>query len=170
MAKGWFCLTVVTCPLAIAACGSSGSHTTTGAASTHYNQALAFAECMRSHGVSNFPDPNGSGGIHIAEGSGVNPFSPSFKTARAACAKLLPGGGPGSQHPTAQNIATARQTSECMRRHGITGFPDPALKPPPDPGDYSVLEDRGGVIIAIPNTINPEAPAFIQAAKACGFS
>lgn len=125
---------------------------------------------MRSHGVPNFPDPNGSGGIHIVAGSGVSPFSPAFKAARAACAKLLPGGRPGSQHPTAQNIATARQTSECMRGHGITGFPDPTLKPPSDPADYSILENRGGVIIAIPSTINPQSPAFNQAAKACGFS
>jgi hypothetical protein len=163
------CLAALGCALTVAACGSS-SHTTTAAASTHYNQALAFAECMRSHGVTNFPDPNGSGGIHIAAGSGADPFSPAFKTARGACAKLLPGGGPGNQHPTAQMIAALRQTSECMRRHAITGFPDPTLKPPSDPADYSVLENRGGVIIAIPSAINPQSPAFIQAAKACGFS
>jgi hypothetical protein len=125
---------------------------------------------MRSHGVPNFPDPNGSGGINIAAGSGLNPFSPAFEAARSACARFLPNGGLGNQHPSARAMAQARQTSECMRAHGVTDFPDPTLKPPSNPAGYSILEDRGGVITAVPSTINPNAPAFAQAAKACQFS
>lgn len=162
-------LAAVGCAVAIAACGSANQPSTT-AGSTHYDQALQFSKCMRAHGVSSFPDPNGSGGIKIPEGSAINPFSPGFKTAHSECAKLLPGGGPGNQHPSAQAMAQARQTSQCMRKHGVTGFPDPTLKPPSSPAGYSILEDRGGVVIAVPSTINPNSPAFVQAAKVCQFS
>ena len=162
-------LAALACAVAIVACGSARTPATT-AASVRYNQALLFAKCMRSHGVSDFPDPSAGGGIHIQSGSGVDPFSPAFKAARARCAKLLPGGGPGGGHPSSQEIAAARQTSECMRRHGITGFPDPTLKPPSSPAGYSILENRGGVILAVPRTIDPNSPAFLQAAKSCHFS
>ena len=62
------------------------------------------------------------------------------------------------------------QTSECMRRYGVTDFPDPTLTLPSSPAGYSAVEDRGGVVLAIPNTINVASPAFQQAAKACGFA
>jgi hypothetical protein len=160
------------CAVAIAACGSSSDPTATAASneSNGSSQGLKFADCMRSHGVPNFPDPSAGGGINISSGSGINPFSPAFKAAQNACAKLLPGGGPGNQHPTAGKVALARQTSECMRQHGVTGFPDPTLKQPSSPAGYSILEDRGGVIFAVPSTINPQSPVFLQAAKACHFS
>jgi hypothetical protein len=29
--------------------------------------------------------------------------------------------------------------------------------------------DRGGVVIAMPDTIDPQSPAFVKAATACGF-
>src|ERR1700722_9578877 len=61
--------------LALAACGGGSSHTrgvagtggTTGSpsagGSTQGSGLLAYAGCMRSHGVPNFPDPSGGGGI-----------------------------------------------------------------------------------------------------------
>lgn len=55
---------------------------------------LQFARCMRSHGVSSFPDPkitissNGNGVVDL-RGSGLNFQSPAFKAASQAC-----GGGP----------------------------------------------------------------------------
>jgi hypothetical protein len=67
-------------------------------------QALRFSQCMRSHGVPNFPDPKASGngiGLTIGKGSGVDPNSPKFKAAQQACQSLLPGqktgGGPTQQ-------------------------------------------------------------------------
>jgi len=63
-------------------------------------QALAYAQCMRAHGVPDFPDPTFSGGgvgFHIAAGSGssLDPNSPIFQKAQKACQDDLPGGGPG---------------------------------------------------------------------------
>lgn len=162
-------LAALSCAVAVAACGSSGNSGTT-AASGGFNQGVKYSECMRSHGLPTFPDPSGGGGIHFSAGSGVNPFSPAFKAAQKICSKLLPGGGPGNQHPTAQAIAQARQTSECMRQQGVAGFPDPTLTQPSSPAGYSILEDRGGVVIAVPRAINPQSPVFISAAKACHFS
>lgn len=60
--------------------------------------ALAFSKCMRSHGVSDFPDPQfGSGGsIRIslrASGSAgdLDPNSQVFQKAQQSCGSLLPG-------------------------------------------------------------------------------
>lgn len=52
---------------------------------------LAYAQCMRSHGVPKFPDPKAGGALVIGTKNGVDPNSPQFKTAQAACQKLLPG-------------------------------------------------------------------------------
>jgi hypothetical protein len=152
----------------VAACGSSGTpHRHAGTA-----QGIKFAACMRAHGVPGFPDPSGGGGgIHISVRSGINPSSPSFQAARTTCAKLLPGGGPPTnQHPSAHAIAQARATSQCMREHGVTGFPDPTFTPPTSPAGYGAIEDRDGIVIAIPDTINMASPGFKQAALACSFS
>jgi hypothetical protein len=164
-------LAAITCAMAIAACGSSGH--SVGAASggsSLSNAERKVSECMRSHGVPNFPDPSGGGGGFNLDGTGINPQSPAFQSAQQTCFKLLPGGGPGAQHPTAQAMAQARQVSECMRRHGVSGFPDPTLKLPSIANRAdSTVEDRDGAVLAVPSTINPSSPAFKQAATACGF-
>ena len=59
-------------------------------------QALAFAACMRRHGVHDFPDPDFSGGgisfrIHGSPGSDLTRNSPIFKAAWQACQGDLPG-------------------------------------------------------------------------------
>ncbi len=47
---------------------------------------LAFARCMRTHGVANFPDPGGGGPVKIAGGpNGINPQAPGFRQAVTAC-------------------------------------------------------------------------------------
>jgi len=56
---------------------------------------LAWAACIRSHGVPNFPDPHFSGGmvsIGAGPGNGPDPNSPTFQAARQACKSKLPGG------------------------------------------------------------------------------
>lgn len=161
-------LAAIACAGALAACGSSGKpHSAGGPLSG--GAGIEYADCMRANGVPNFPDPSaGGGGVRL--GAGINPFSPSFKSAQAACAKLLPGGGPGAMHPTAAGKVEMLAISVCMRRHGISGFPDPTFSPPSSPAGYSLLQDRGGVILAIPDTINVGSPDFKKAAVTCGFA
>ena len=68
-------------------------------------QALAFAKCVRAHGVPNFPDPTltAPSGAHFAIAlrgmvfaftSAFNPRSPAFRHAAGACGVPLPGGSP----------------------------------------------------------------------------
>jgi hypothetical protein len=157
---------------AIAACGGTASDSNiSGSSSPSSNNNTAFfkfSECMRANGVTNFPDPNGHG-IQLSKSSGVNPFSPAFKAAQSKCRHVLPGGGPTSGRPSAAAKLAALRISECMRRHGISDFPDPTTTLPSNPNGYTEIADRGGVVLAIPNTINTGSPAYQQAASACGF-
>ncbi len=59
---------------------------------------LKMAQCMRAHGIKDFPDPTSSGAIRIQGGpnSDLNPSDPLFQHAQSACANLLPGGKNGS--------------------------------------------------------------------------
>jgi hypothetical protein len=161
---GGFC--VLSCVVLLAACG--GSSPSSRKPSISYSQVVKFSECMRSHGVPNFPDPSPGGGIQFNGGAHINPFSPSFKTAQQACHRLLPGGlapGTASAQDKARMVALAR----CMRAHGLTTFPDPVNSPPSNPAGFSAVFGRPGAFIEIPKSINLQAPAFRQAAHACGF-
>jgi hypothetical protein len=54
--------------------------------------ALRMSQCMRAHGITDFPDPNAQGGIgiQVTPGSDLDPNNPQFKAASAACQHLLP--------------------------------------------------------------------------------
>jgi hypothetical protein len=59
-------------------------------------KAARFGECMRSHGLPNFPDPRTSGGNFTQQiPSNITPNSPAFQKAIQACQSVspLPGGG-----------------------------------------------------------------------------
>ena len=71
--------------------GSSASSAST--ASATYRAELAYAQCMRAHGLPGFPDPNTSGGPN--EHVNVNPNSPAAR-ANDACKHLLAGGSTGT--------------------------------------------------------------------------
>lgn len=125
--------------LVLAACGSSGQGTTGNASDTgngatgsgNGGVTVAYSQCMRSHGVPNFPDPNSQGviGGQASSGSGsgnqINPNSPQYITAAKACQKLASGG----TTPAAQShqLAQALKYTNCMRTHGVPNFPDPTV-------------------------------------------
>ncbi len=150
--------------------GNDSTHTGSSVSASGTTGFLAYSRCMRSHGVPNFPDPSAGGGVHLT--SGLNPFSPSFKAADAQCKKFLPGGGP-PQGVSEQQKERLVDTSQCMRAHGVSGFPDPSTTPPTNPQDYSIVEriggPSGGVFLLVPKTVDVNSPAFVQAAKACSF-
>ena len=121
---------------------------------------------MRSHGVSNFPDPGGGGGgFQIPTGSAK---SPAFQTAQKDCQGLLPGGPVGGGNSEARKLRLVA-LAECMRRHGIASFPDPTSSPPsgPPPGGGLAFGSPGS-FISVPQTML-DSPGFKQAASACGF-
>lgn len=165
-------LGVVGC-LALAGCGStdaaSGTVTDAGASSGKSpQQAFQFSQCMRAHGLSNFPDPTGQG-IQISPSSGVNPQSPAFQRAQNACKRYLPNGGAPpvtSAHDTAAALAFAK----CMRAHGVPDFPDPLTTPASSPPAGSVaIIDLHGMAFELGPGIDPRSPAFQQAATDCGI-
>jgi hypothetical protein len=124
-----------------------------------YADALKFAQCMRSHGVPNFPDPGSGGAIQFGSGDGINPRPPQFQKAQNACKKFLPNkGAPPSPTQQAKMLAQALKFSECTRAHGITDFPDPQAT-------------GGGIRISISSgsgsNLNPKDPQFQTAQKAC---
>ena len=65
-------------------------------------QGLRYSQCMRAHGISDFPDPNSQGAIQIQAnaGSGLDPHNPRFQAANRACQHDLPGGGKGGSFGT----------------------------------------------------------------------
>ncbi|MGO9820095.1 MAG: hypothetical protein ACLPTJ_05510 [Solirubrobacteraceae bacterium] len=159
-------LTALGCAAVIAACGGSSSKSTTSAG---YTQAVKFASCMRSHGVPSFPDPVAGGGFQFPVRSGFNPFAPAAAAAQHDCRSLLPAGGKGPGEASAQDKARTLALAQCMREHGVMGFPDPISSPPSNPTGYSILFGQPGAVIAVPSTINPQTPTFRHAATACGF-
>ena len=156
----------------VAACGggpstpgvAQGSATTTATSSAGGSKQatglLAYASCMRSHGVPNFPDPADSGGIP-KEGV-ISAFravsSSQASRAQNACQQLLPAGGSLSGQPsqtvTAQDQHYYLNAARCMRSHGITDFPDPIFS-------------GGGVNFPFESSINQNSTQFTQAVHAC---
>jgi hypothetical protein len=156
--------------LSLAACGSSQPNA--GGATAAQNdpagasKALAFAKCMRSHGISNFPDPTG-GKLDLqvqrtpnsTSVNGVEVNGPAFQSAMKACRPDLPHGGKLTAGQTAQVKAKALAMSKCMRSHGVPNFPDPQFR----------TGSGGGLAVRITGAgMNPNSPAFQAAQKACG--
>jgi hypothetical protein len=149
----------------LAGCGSSGSAGGSSHASL-YKSGLAFAACMRSHGVPTFPDPSSGGGIQLS--GGINPQSPAFQSAQRRCGHLLPGGGPRRFNSEARKRELLK-LAECMRSHGVTAFPDPTASPPSaPPSGGGIAFGAPGAFLSVPMSLI-QSPAFKQAASACGF-
>jgi hypothetical protein len=53
-------------------------------------QGFAFARCIRSHGLRNFPDPDNTGRIPDPATAGIDQGSPRFQAANQACGKYRP--------------------------------------------------------------------------------
>jgi hypothetical protein len=152
--------------LAIAGCGSSSSSNSNGnSKAADATEAVAFANCMRSHGVSNFPDLGPQGELSVTPGSGINPFSPAFEAAQRACAKLQPGATQPPPQPSAADVRAGLAWAECVRKHGVPNFPDPSYSANQT---NPTLEIRGLQFQVGPN-FDPRSPAFEQAQTACGF-
>jgi hypothetical protein len=99
--------------------------------SANTQKALAYARCMRSHGVPNWPDP-------IAHSNGVLPkrspqqigvSSSALHAAETGCGHLLPNGGGPTPAALQQSWTDFLKFAQCMRRHGVTNWPDPTRYP-----------------------------------------
>jgi hypothetical protein len=112
--------------LMLAACSSEPAESTD--TTTTQTQAVTFSTCMREHGVTEFPDPDGKGELTldgVVNGSSIDPQSATFKRAVKACKDLQPPGFTGRKAtPEEQDVRL--QFAQCMRDHGVADFPDPA--------------------------------------------
>lgn len=124
-----------------------------------------YVRCLRFHGVPNFPDPGAGAPLVIP--SDINPQAPAFRSAQRACAKLMPGAGANGS-PTMGRRLQLLNLAECMRRHGVPTFPDPASSPPP-PSSGNVLGGNGAYL-ALGTLQAQQSPAFRRAAGACGLT
>jgi hypothetical protein len=144
--------------LLAAACGGSPSSIGTGdssnaGGSTNSHQ-VAFASCMRSNGVINYPDPNSSGGIAKESAQQLGVSGSTLQSAQNACKHLLPNGGNGPNQAEIQHVKElGLRFAQCMRSHGVA-LPDPdGSGRIPDPASIGI--DQG-------------SPQFQAANQACG--
>lgn len=132
--KRWAAAAVaVALGVTVAGCGggptvpTAGSQPTTSVASP-LAEAVAYSECIRSHGVPNFPDPvkTPSGGYGYRT-KGIDPSSAAFQGALQACKAL-----PSPWNSTGQQLSQTQQQAwldwaKCIRAHGMPDFPDPTF-------------------------------------------
>jgi hypothetical protein len=145
-----------------AADGAGRSSSPESAARTQ-QKMIAYSQCMRSHGVPEFPDPTEGhllihSSNHNGRVSGVNPQSSQFQAAQKVCGKLLPEGGAPSPAQQAKAQEAALKFSQCMRTHGLPNFPDPTFSG----GGVRMTLKAGGA-----SGIDPRSPQFKAAQKTC---
>ena len=151
-----------------AACGAAAP---SSASPPTYAQELALAQCMRGHGVPDFPDPQASGGYSLGSngsiqgaGGSIDINTSPVQAAYGHCRHLLPGGPSVSQleqkvqegqQRQEQELPTLVKFAQCMRSHGVPSFPDPALS-----GQSTPASGQGA-------GLNPSSPRFQAAVRAC---
>jgi hypothetical protein len=109
-----------------------------------------FAECVRAHGETKFPDPPYSNGE--LNSLGFRKGSPQMDKATSEChADALAAGVVESQQEIQQHLQQLLEIAKCMQAHGVSNFPDPTA--------------TGGFTLS-PSVVN--APGYAAAAKVCG--
>jgi hypothetical protein len=137
----------------------SGTASSTGTTSSGANKkltardkAVKFAECIRAHGVSDFPDPNAKNQFEY----GVSVSPAVWKEATTACKDLQPSGTLSGKRTPKQQSASLR-FAQCVRDNGVKDFPDPVNGEP--------LVDT----YKIPSSNKPGGMAILNAAmQKCG--
>ena len=158
--------------LAVAGCGRPGASASThapaptqvptaaGSGSAAATGPLAFAACVRSLGVPAFPDPSGGAmlmgnknGEVTVNGVALREGAAQVQTADTACRSYMQASATsGAANPTMQQAADA--LAQCMRAHGVAGFPDPQIS-------------GGHALMQIPSGTDPNSPQFPSAQAAC---
>jgi hypothetical protein len=151
------------------ACGSSPSSGSSdgpsAAGQSNPQKVVAYANCLRSHGVTGVSV--GSGGaitinyqnMHMSTSGGGLPtgisLPPAIESAAKACRGLAPGGSriaAPNQAQQEQSLQQGLKYAACIRKHGIPNLPDPSSN------DTFNLSGTG---------INPRSPQFEAAEQAC---
>jgi hypothetical protein len=135
--------------------GTSGSATGSGGSS----QAVAWAGCLRSHGVPDFPDPIPGHKAQFPDSAAtmLAQRSPTVLTAEHACNKQNPASSLTRAGPSASQRAAMLEYAKCMRAHGVPNYPDPTYGANGRPNIPNVSSQG----------IDMQSPAFTKAGQAC---
>ena len=150
------------CAGLLAGCGGGGH---ASSPSKVMSAALAYANCMRSHGVPDFPDPNSQGEFQLRPVKVENgrttpiedliPSSPAFQAAQRVCGSFGSAGRQVTPAQEKQGFGKELKAAACMRANGVPDYPDPKFI-------------DGSIDLEFNGKFNPGSPAFQRAAKRCG--
>ena len=129
---------------------TADSSTPSASTSASKQDPVAFAQCMRTNGVPNFPDPQSG---HSSLPQGIDPNSAAFKAANDKCKQYL-GAEQGNTPPRQDkwSVSDKLKYAQCMRDNGLPSFPDP---------------DKNGGLEPFGNGIDPNSTQYKNAEKAC---
>jgi hypothetical protein len=148
--------TTAVAPSGTTGSSGAGSSSTGSWGQANQSQQLQFAQCMRSNGVPNYPDPSASGGtLGALSAAGIDTHSASYQAALQACKRYTPAGNLTPAQSAADN-AKGIEFAQCMRSHGVPNFPDPTSGPNGEPA-----------VNLGPAGIDPNTPTFQAANRAC---
>jgi hypothetical protein len=148
--------------LALGACGeeeAGGASGNGGDEQDARDAALAYAQCMREHGVD-MPDPTFEGNGIMQRGPDESTPESTVREADDACKEereAMEPSEPPSEEEQQEMKQAALAHARCMREHGIENFPDPTFG---ENGDVQLkLDKRSG--------IDPNDEDFQEAQEAC---
>lgn len=136
--------------------GSGGSSSTGGSGQAQQN--LAFAKCMRSDGVTDFPDPGSNGQFGTI--SAQLEDSPRFGTGFKACKHLLPDRGVSKAQQDGPQLL---KFAQCMHAHGVPTYPESGPASP-----YSSISNTAvNSLRDLGPGVNPNSPVVQRALRTC---
>ena len=143
---------------AAAATATASSGSGSGSTGSSGNPFLAYSKCMRSKGVTNYPDPvaDGNGGYRMGGLSGVDQNSSTYQSAQAACQSTLYQSNGDSAATRTFDATKVAPWAKCIRANGLPNFPDPTVK-----GDSIIVSAQAAGISG------RDDPKFAKAASAC---
>jgi hypothetical protein len=123
---------------------------------------MAFAGCMRAHGVRNWPDPESNGQFAKSKTTlqRLGVVQAQLQTAARTCQHLYPTGGQSAEAQDQQMMGAMFRFARCMRANNVPNWPDPVAES--DPGE----PNTPGFPRNMPN-IDQNAPRFRSAARSC---
>ena len=168
-------LAALTAATAIAACGASSAAKSDTTAST--NTAVEYSECIRAHGVPDFPDPSlGRSEVSViadsphykANGKFLSESPAQVDSAMSKCEKYSAYQSVPiyTDAQMARIRAAALVYARCMRAHGID-YPDPGVTRGPGGRGFAVGLP-GQELRAHP--LDVRSPAYQSANRTCGRS
>jgi hypothetical protein len=159
--------------LALLAAACSGSPSSTdragspGTGGSANAQLVAYSQCMRSNGLPNYPDPDGSGVLPKETAQQLGVSDSLYQDAQRTCQHLLPRTG-GSLDATSmqqcyladvcpqalvqQALSAGLEFALCMRSHGVPNWPDPTID----------AEGRPAFEIRVPRPPSPQVSTAIS--------